>query len=72
MTSWVDVVEKVARSVGVVLLGRFDPAELSRLLGFVAAGLAATSTRTRSDVIISDLRQMLCAAGRVVDLHAPQ
>jgi hypothetical protein len=47
MSRWVDVVEKVARSVGIVLLGRFDPAELSRLLGFVAAGLAATSTRTR-------------------------
>ena len=47
MSRWVDVVEKVARSVGLVLLGRFDPAELSRLLGFVAAGLAATSTRTR-------------------------
>jgi hypothetical protein len=28
-----DVVEKVARSVGIVLLDRFDPAELSRLLG---------------------------------------
>jgi hypothetical protein len=47
MTLWVDTVEKVARSVGIVLLGRFDLAELSRLLGFVAAGLAATSTRTR-------------------------
>jgi hypothetical protein len=47
MTLWVDVVEKVARSVGIVLLGRFDPAELSRQLGFVAAGLAATLTRTR-------------------------
>jgi hypothetical protein len=41
-----DAVEKVARSVGIVRLGRFDPAELSRLLGFVAAGLAAISTRT--------------------------
>jgi hypothetical protein len=47
VTLWVDVVEKVARSVGIVLLGRFDPAEVSRLLGFVATGLAATSTRTR-------------------------
>jgi hypothetical protein len=47
MTLWVDTVEKVAGSVGIVLLGRFDPAKLSRLLGFVAAGLAATSTRTR-------------------------
>ena len=44
---WPIVVEKVARSVGIVLLGRFDLAELSRLLGFEAAGLAATSTRTR-------------------------
>jgi hypothetical protein len=44
---WVDVVEKVAGSVGIVLLGCFDPAELSRLLGFVSAGLTATSTRTR-------------------------
>jgi hypothetical protein len=47
MTLWVDTVEKVSRSVGIVLSGRFDPAELGRLLGFVTAGLAATTTRTR-------------------------
>jgi hypothetical protein len=41
-----DAVEKVARLVGVVLLGRFDAAKPSWLLGFLAAGLAATSTRT--------------------------
>jgi hypothetical protein len=29
-----DSVEKVTRSVGIVLFGRFDPAELSGLLGF--------------------------------------
>jgi len=46
MSRLTDAVEKVARSVGIVRLGRFDPAELSRLLGFVAAGLAAISTRT--------------------------
>jgi len=42
-----DVVEKSSPFGWHCALGRFDPAELSRLLGFVAAGLAATSTRTR-------------------------
>jgi hypothetical protein len=46
MSLLADTVEKVARLVGVVLWDRFDAAEASRLLGFVAAGLAATSTRT--------------------------
>jgi hypothetical protein len=47
MTFMTDTVEKVTCSAGIVLLGRFDPTKLSRLSDFVAAGLAATSTRTR-------------------------
>jgi hypothetical protein len=48
-------------------LGSFGPAELSRLLGFCGRWIGGDFDADPTDVIISDLRQMLGAAGRVVD-----
>jgi hypothetical protein len=42
-----DSVEKVGRPFGFYAFGRFGAAEVSRLLGFAAAGLAASSMQTR-------------------------
>jgi hypothetical protein len=44
---WVDSVEKVGRPFGFYAFGRFGAAEVSRLLGFAAAGMAASSMQTR-------------------------
>jgi len=43
----VDSVEKVGRPFGFYAFGRFGAAEVSRLLGFAAAGMAASSMQTR-------------------------
>jgi hypothetical protein len=51
-----------------VRLGRFDPADLSRLLGFCGRWIGSDFDADPTDVIMSDLRQMLHAAGRAVDL----
>ena len=63
-----DAVDKVTRSVGIVLLGRFDPADLSRLLGFCGRWIGGDFDADPTDVVMSDLRQMLRAAERAVDL----
>jgi hypothetical protein len=42
-----DSVEKVGRPFGFYAFGRFGAAEVSRLLGFAAAGMAASSMQTR-------------------------
>jgi hypothetical protein len=42
-----DSVEKVGRPFGFYAFGRFGAAEVSRVLGFAAAGLAASSMLTR-------------------------
>jgi hypothetical protein len=44
---WTDSVEKVGCPFGFYAFGRFGAAEVSRLLGFAAAGLAAPSMQTR-------------------------
>jgi hypothetical protein len=59
---WVDAVEKVGFPIGVMLLGDFDPAEVSRLLVLLCGGLDADATAA----CLSDLRQTMRAAGRVV------
>ena len=60
-----DAVEKVVLPGGVCPLGYFDPAGMSRLLGLsrlIGGNLDADAT----EVIVSDLRQAMRAAGRVV------
>ncbi len=60
-----DAVEKVVVPGGVCPLGYFDPAGMSRLTGLsrlIGGKLDADAT----EVIVSDLRQAMRAAGRVV------
>jgi hypothetical protein len=66
MTLLTDVVEKSSPFGWHYALGRFDPAELIRLLGFCGRWIGGNFDAAPTDVIISDLMQMLHAAGRVV------
>jgi len=61
-----DVVEKSSPFGWHYALGRFDPAELIRLLGFCGRWIGGNFDAAPTGVIISDLMQMLHAAGRVV------
>ena len=61
-TRLTDAVEKVGFPIGVMLLSDFDPAEVSRLLVLLCGGLDADATAA----CLSDLRQTMRAAGRVV------
>jgi hypothetical protein len=53
---WVGAVEKVGLSVGVVLLGGFDPAEMSGAIRFCDRLIGGDLDADATDAIVSDLR----------------
>ena len=61
-----DAVEKVGLPVGVMVLGGFDPAGVSRSLGFAARSIGGDLDADVTDAMVSDLRQAIGSAGRVV------
>ena len=63
---WVDAVEKVGLSVGVMLLGGFDPAEMSRAVRFCGRVVGGDFDADATGAMVSDLRQAMRAAVPVV------